>query len=158
MRVFLALAAFLVFGMGPLFAQGVPPAASVRSREVVARDLKMAEEKLVSLNQEEAKCMADLRAQSLLPTNLVELAGNDADLAAKMKRVQDLQAELKALQKEIYAKMQASPAIRQRQEQLSKPREQVLLIQKFKREWEGRRKALQAELQQLEKPGDAASK
>jgi hypothetical protein len=159
MRLLLALMAVCALGMGNGLAQEVPSAPPpIRSREAVSGELKTAEEKIGSLNREEATVLADLRAQSLIPTNLVELAGNDVELAGKMKRVQELQAELRKLQKEVHEKLKASPAFRKRQELLNKPREQMMQIQKSKREWEGRRKALAMELKQLEKPDATPSK
>ncbi|MFO7534785.1 MAG: hypothetical protein R6X19_03745 [Kiritimatiellia bacterium] len=159
MRLLLALMAFWAFGMGTGLAQDVPSAAApVRNREAVSSELKAVEEKIGSLTREEAKVLADLKAQSLISTNLVELAGNDLELAGKMKRVQELQAELRKLQKEIHEKMKSSPVIRQRQERLGMPREQMMQIQKSKREWEGRRRALAMELKQLEKPEATSAK
>lgn len=154
-----ALAAVLgvvaVSGFGQ--AANVPAAIPARPPEVITQELRLAEESSRKLKEEEAGIMTNLQSQALLPTNVVEAAGGDAELAAKMNRIQELQAELRQLQKEVMPRLAASPVLQERRRQQEKPRARLGEIHKERVGLERKMKALKAELKSM-KPSEPAVK
>ncbi len=154
-----ALAAGLVMAVASVWAQtgSVAGAVSARSPESISQDLLALEASRQKLAEEEAGIMAALRSQNALPTNVVEAAAGDPELAAKMKRIKELQDELRQLQKEVMPRLASDPVLQERRKQLEKPRARLMEIHQERVSLDLKANALKDELNRL-KPPDVPAK
>jgi hypothetical protein len=142
-RVFAAVGLIWAVGTVAAWAQApAQPVAAPRTPELVAADLQATDQAIKGLAKEEGDLIAGLKAGSTMPTNLLSAAGGDADLAAKIKKMQDLQVELNALKEDVKKQMADSPVLKERRAVLEKRRARLMEIQETRKTLADRRKAL----------------
>jgi hypothetical protein len=142
----------LAIRAGAVSAQDQAPTSSpppLRTPEVVAAEIERADTEYKTLLARENKLLDELRERGGA-TNVPAAIGNDAELAAKMKKAREMEKELLLLKNEIREKMLANPALKEHREKMDKARLAIEEIQKNKMDLALRRKRLLDEKQALQ--------
>jgi hypothetical protein len=151
-QAFAAMVLGAFVGAGGVWAQEpAQPALPERTAEGVAADIQAVEAEQKDLARKESEILDSLRAQAPLSTNMLATAGGDEKLAAKMRKIQDLQEQLSALKADVRTEMAASPVLQERRASLEKRRRQLMEIQDARQKLETRKKNLLAEQEAVKK-------
>lgn len=149
-RTLAAMMLGMIVGLGGLRAdEAAAPAAAKRTAEGVAADLQAVDAEQKALAKKESELIDGFRQQTPGSTNLLTAAGGDEKLAAKMKKIQELQDQLTALRAEVRTEMAASPVLQQRRAEMEKRRKQLMGIQESRKTLEIRKRALLFEQESL---------
>ncbi len=133
--------------------------APLRTVAIVTAEIESLDADYKTLLLEEQGIVAGLKASAQNSmTNLMAMAGYDPELAEKIRKLKELDAQVRALKEDVRKAAAASPVLKEQHARMARERQRLMELQTVKMEKVARRKALLDERQALATTAAAGEK